>query len=157
MADKVWLRRDGEGRFIQASRLEIASALPEIRFPGLIPDDVGWITSQLVFDVSAHASLDGGTSAAFGLWAVEPYTVSEGRVAVLRIGRATDDQQAEPFEIVADVVDEGLSLNWVTGIYRYELFCRTILPEDVCWQMAETNRLLSSQLEEPDNGEQSGA
>ncbi len=142
---KVWQRREGESRFIQASRAEIASALPEVRFPGLLPESVQSITSQLVYDISA-ATLDGDTSAAFGLWAVEPYTVTDGRIAVLRIGMSTKDQQAAPFEILADPVDDGLSLSWVTGAYRYELFCRTSLPEELCWQMAETNRLLSSQL-----------
>ena len=145
VAQKVWQRASGVNRFVQASRSEIAEALPEIRFPGLIPDEVGWITSQLVFDTTS-ATLDRETAAAFGLWAVEPYTVAEGRVAVLRVGVATEDERAASFEIVADVVDEGVSLNWVTGGFRYELFCRISLPEDLCWQMAETNRLLSTQL-----------
>ncbi len=142
---QVWARRDGENRFIQASRLEISSALPDIRFPAFLPEEVGWITSQLVYDISA-ATLDGDTAAAFGLWAVEPYTVTEGRVAVLRVGLSTEDQQAAAFEILADPVDDGLSLSWVTGAYRYELFCIASLAEELCWQMAETNRLLASQL-----------
>jgi hypothetical protein len=143
--EQVWQRRDGENRFIQASRLEIASALPDIRFPAFLPESVGWITSQLVYDIFA-AQLDRDTSAAFGLWAVEPYTVTEGRVAVLRVGLSTEDQRAAGFDIIADPVEEGLSLSWVTGAYRYELFCRVSLSEDLCWQMAETNKLLSSQL-----------
>lgn len=145
VVNRVWQRKEGDNRFIQASRLEIASALPGIRFPGLIPDDVGWITSQLVYDVSS-ATLDRDTSAAFGLWAVEPYTVTDGRVAVLRVGEAPDDQGTSAFEIIPDIVDDGMSLSWVTGSYRYELFCRATLGEDLCWQMAETNKLLSAQL-----------
>lgn len=145
VVNRVWQRKDGDNRFIQASRLEIASALPNIRFPGLIPNEVGWITSQLVYDVSS-ATLDRDTSAAFGLWAVEPYTVTDGRVAVLRVGRAPEDQATSAFEIIPDIVNDGLSLSWVTGAYRYELFCRISLGEDLCWQMAETNKLLSAQL-----------
>ena len=143
--NRVWQRKEDDNRFIQASRLEISSALPGIRFPGLIPNDVGWITSQLVYDVSS-ATLDRDTSAAFGLWAVEPYTVTDGRVAVLRVGEAPEAQAASAFEIIPDVVDDGLSLSWVTGSYRYELFCRVTLGEDLCWQVAETNKLLSAQL-----------
>jgi hypothetical protein len=142
---KVWQRREGESRFVQASRLEIAEALPDIRFPGLVPGAVGWITSQLVYDTTA-ATLDTDTAAAFGLWSVEPYTVSDGQLAVLRVGVATEDERVAAFEIVPDVVDDGLSLQWVTGRFRYELFCRVGLPEDLCWQMAETNRLLTGQL-----------
>lgn len=143
--NRVWQRKDGESRFIQASRLEIAAALPGVRFPGLIPGEIGWVTSQLVYDVSS-ATLDRDTSAAFGLWAVEPYTVTDGRLAVLRVGEATEAEQTGAFEIIPDVVDDGLSLNWVTGPYRYELFCRTSMGEELCWQMAETNKLLSAQL-----------
>ena len=145
VVNKVWQRREGESRFIQASRLEISQALPDVRFPGLLPEDVGWITSQLVYDVSS-ATLDRDISAAFGLWAVEPYTVTEGRVAVLRVGQADEDDQLRGFDILADPVDDGLSLSWVTGAYRYELFCRASLVEDLCWQMAETNKRLAAQL-----------
>lgn len=142
---KVWLRGKDGSRFHQASRLEIADALPDIRFPGLIPDNVGWITSQLVFDTTS-GTLDGDIAAAFGLWAVEPYTVTDGSVAVLRVGVASKDEQAAAFEIIPDPVVEGLSLNWVTGPFRYELFCRNSLPQGLCWQMAETNKLLAGQL-----------
>ena len=144
---RVWQRRESEGRFIQASRREIASALPEIRFPKFIPSDVGWITSQLVFDV-ASATLDREISAAFGLWAIEPYTVTEGRIAVLWVGQASEEQQAVSEEISVDVVEEGLSLNWTMGAHRYELFCRASLSESACWQMAETTVLLATQLGE---------
>ncbi|MBT8197175.1 MAG: hypothetical protein KJP12_07615 [Acidimicrobiia bacterium] len=132
----VWTRGGGEG-FVQASRAEIAAALPEIDFPELVPDQVGWVTSQLVFDPSA-AALDIDTAAAFGLWAYEPYTVTrgQGQVAVLRIGILGPDEEAEP--ITAEPVDEGLSLTWADTGYRYELFCRTGLPDPQCWRMAET-------------------
>ncbi|MFQ5554215.1 MAG: hypothetical protein ACE5GC_02445 [Acidimicrobiia bacterium] len=153
---KVWQRRTGETRFIQASRLEITQALPNIRFPSLVPDEVGWVTSQLVYDTVA-ATLDADTAVAFGLWALEPYTVTDGRVAVLRVGVARPEQQEAPSQIIADVVDEGISLNWVTGDFRYELFCRTSLPEDLCWQMAEMNSLLVGQLRGADTAQAASA
>ena len=63
----VWNRRTSSSRFIQASRAEIASALPQIQFPRLVPPEVVNVTSQLVFD-QASGTLDQETSAAFGLW-----------------------------------------------------------------------------------------
>ena len=132
----VWTRGGGEG-FVQASRAEIAAALPEVAFPELVPDQVGWVTSQLVFEPSA-AALDTETAAAFGLWAYEPYTVTrgQGQVAVLRVGLLGPDDDAVP--IAAEPVDEGLSLTWADDDYRYELFCRTGLSDPQCWRMAET-------------------
>jgi hypothetical protein len=141
---RIFQRGDRVTKFVQASRLEIAAALPDIRFPGLVPADVGWVTSQLVFDVIS-GQLDPETAAAFGLWTVEPYTVNEGRAAILRIGFATD-ADLQSLEIRPEPVDEGLSLIWATGKYRYELFCRTALPEELCWQMAESARRLDRQL-----------
>ncbi len=130
---RVWSR--GETRVIQASRAEIAAALPGIEFPRLVAEDVGWATSQLVFDV-ASAQLDPGTSAQFGLWAAEPYTPEQTAVAVLRVGRPAED--AIRGEIIPEVVAEGLSLNWVDGEYRYELFCQVALDEEYCRQMAKS-------------------
>ena len=46
---QVWNRGKDGGRFIQASRAEIASALPQIQFPRLVPPDVVNVTSQLVW------------------------------------------------------------------------------------------------------------
>lgn len=145
----VWSRRpDDATRFIQASRLEIANALPDVRFPSVIPEDVRAITSQLVYDTSSGL-LDVDTSAAFGLWAVRPYEVPEGRLAVLRVGPFEGNRAAVSREILDDRVADGLSLNWFTGAYRYELFCRDSLPEDLCWEMAESSLPLGSQLPVP--------
>ena len=85
---KVWLRGDGVTSVIQASRSEIATALPGIQFPELLPDAVGWVTSQLVYDV-ASGTLGPDTSAQFGLWTVEPYTAEGGRSAVMWVRPAT--------------------------------------------------------------------
>ncbi len=126
----VWERQIGS-RFVQASRAEIAAALPTIRFPGTVPEDVRWMTSQLVFD-PASGLLDIDTSAAFGLWTVEPYTVENGRLAVLRVGSAPDGAGAAKSDVVPIIVADGLSLGWTEAGLRYELFCRATIPELVC-------------------------
>ncbi len=130
----VWRRRTGS-RFVQASRREIAAALPTIRFPRLVPSDVRWITSQLVYD-EATGLLDPDTSAAFGLWVVEPYTANEGRLAVLRIGAAPPGSPPGRGDVVPVVVPDGLSLSWTDAGLRYELFCRSTISEELCRRVA---------------------
>ena len=141
IVSRVW-ERAPQQRFHQASRLEIVQALPNIGFPGVVPEDVQFVTSQLVYD-TASATLDSQFSAAFGLWPVEPYSVQDANIAVLRVGNAGEFRIDG---IVADVVNDGLSLSWTAGAYRYELFCRTGVNEELCWQMAESTVSLSSQL-----------
>lgn len=138
---KVW-GRNPQQRFHQASRREIVQALPNISFPGVVPEDVRYVTSQLVYD-TASALLDAEFSAAFGLWPVEPYTVQDASIAVLRVGAAGEFRIDG---IVADVVNDGLSLSWTAGDYRYELFCRTGVIDEQCWQMAESTISLATQL-----------
>ena len=140
----VWARREEGERIVQASRAEIAASLPGIMFPRLVPEDVGWVTSQLVFD-AASATLDADTSAQFGIWQIQPYTGDEGRVAILRVG---DAQGGSENGIRAEVVEAGLSLNWIDRDQRYELFCRATLAEELCWQMAETMIPLDTVLPE---------
>lgn len=123
---RVFNRGNGN-RFVQASRVEIALALSSIEFPLVVPREVRWVTSQLVYDV-ASGTIDTGTSAAFGLWEVEPYTVDEGRVGVLRVGAAPPQILDE---IRVEVVADGLSLTWDHLGYRYELFCRESLPQSL--------------------------
>ncbi len=138
---KVW-ERASQQRFHQASRREIVQALPNLSFPGLVPEEVRFVTSQLVYD-TASALLDAEFSAAFGLWPVEPYTVQDANVAVLRVGEAGEFRIDG---IVSDVVNDGLSLSWTAGDYRYELFCRTGLVDELCWQMAESSTSLTAML-----------
>ena len=126
----VWGRQIGS-RFVQASRAEISAALPTIRFPETVPEDVRWVTSQLVFD-PATGLLDADTSAAFGLWTVEPYTVENGRLAVLRVGSVPAGTGAAKSDVVPIIVPDGLSLGWTEAGLRYELFCRVTIPEPVC-------------------------
>jgi hypothetical protein len=132
---EVWERGHDSGRFVQSSRAEIATALPGIRFPGQIPGEVEWVTSQLVY-LDDVATLDAGTSAAFGLWEVEPYSTEQGRVGVLRVGNDRADIGED--DMLVEVVTAGLSLIWTDGTYRYELFCRASVPEPVCRRMVDT-------------------
>jgi hypothetical protein len=138
---KVW-ERSPQQRFHQASRTEIVQALPNIAFPGVVPEEVQYVTSQLVFD-TASATLDAEFSAAFGLWPVEPYSVQDASLAVLRVGSAGEFRIDG---IVSDVVDDGISLSWTAGLFRYELFCRAGMNVELCWQMAESTVSLSSQI-----------
>jgi hypothetical protein len=132
----VWARQDGS-RFVQSRRVALAAALPTVQFPETIPADVRWVTSQLVFD-PASGLLDPDTSAAFGLWTVEPYTVESGRIAVLRVGSAPEGIGAEKSDVVPIIVPDGMSLGWTEAGLRYELFCRASVSEAVCNAMVES-------------------
>ncbi len=139
----VWERgRAVTSGFVQASREEISVVLPEVRFPGVVPVDVEHITSQLVFDTTSGV-LDLGTSAAFGLWSEEPYSVSRsvGQLAVLRVGQNVDPNVPDD-DLVAQEAGEGLTLRWQHRGYTYELFCRRTLAEAACWEMATSGRPL---------------
>lgn len=126
----VWERQIGS-RFVQASRNEIASALPTLRFPGLVSEQVRWVTSQLVYD-QATGLLDSTTAVAFGLWAVEPYSANEGRLGVLRVGTAPGDVGTGRSDTVPILVPDGVNMGWTEGGLRYELFCQSSIPDAVC-------------------------
>ncbi len=130
----VWGRKLNS-RFVQASRDEIAAALPDVLFPELLPEDVRWITSQLVY-TEATGALDPDTAAAFGFWASEPYQSDTARVGVLRIGFAPIDADTDRSEIVPILVPDGISLGWTENGYRYELFCRSSVGDDLCTEIA---------------------
>jgi hypothetical protein len=136
----VWGRGDGVTSVIQASRGEIAAALPGIQFPELLPDRVGWITSQLVYDV-ASATLGRDTAAQFGLWHLEPYTVDGGRTAVMRVRPATGSDTIG--SIVPESTTTGLTLSWVAESFHYRVSCPIELAEEYCWQLAESAMPLS--------------
>jgi hypothetical protein len=89
-----------------------------------------------VFD-AASGILDGETSAAFGIWSVVPYSDDEGRLAVLRVGQAPTTAEVGG-GITSSGVEDGLSLSWTDGGFRYELFCVAQIPEEMCWQMVES-------------------
>jgi hypothetical protein len=138
----VW-SRDKANRFVQASRREIAAALPGIEFPQLAPDRVTHVSSQLAFD-QLTGILDASTSAAFGLWVGEPYDLprSDGQLAVLRVGLKTRDDEVDG-EISSFQVTDGRELAWSDGPYEYQLFCRTGMSEAACFEMAESTIPLS--------------
>ncbi len=139
VTNRVWVRGEGVNRFVQADPREIAIVLPDVSFPEALPLDAQIVTSQLVFDVGSGL-LDSLMSAAFGVWNTAPYTVAreQSQLAVLRVGQAAAYDSFDPFVgIQAQEVEQGLSLTWTAGDYRYELFCRNGVDERVCLHMAE--------------------
>lgn len=90
----VFARAGDSSQYLQASRAEIAAAVPEVAFPETVPASVGYITSQLVIE-SRILRLSAEPTVAFGLWSVEPYTRSRsvGQVAILNV--STDPNGAE--------------------------------------------------------------
>ncbi len=140
----VWARKLNS-RFVQTSRTEIAAAMPGIRFPNLVPSDVRWVTSQLVFDKDTGL-LDPDTSAAFGLWTAEPYQSDTSRLGVLRVGRAPVDVPSTRSEVVPVLVPDGISLGWTEAGYRYELFCRSSISDELCTEVAVSSEVMSGLL-----------
>ncbi len=132
----VW-ERELNSRFVQSSRTEIAQALPSLMFPDLVPENVQWITSQLVFD-EATGALDADTTAAFGLWASDPYQSDTARLGVLRVGEAAADLLVVRSQIVPIIVPDGISLGWTEAGHRYELFCRSDVSEELCIDVAHS-------------------
>lgn len=141
----VWRGRVGASRFVQSSRAEIASALPGIMFPSTVPEQVRWVTSQLVYQ-SDQGTLDPDTSAAFGMWSSDPYQSESGRIGVLRVGPAPTDAPIGRTEIVPTAVPQGLSLAWTEASMRYELFCRSEVSEDLCLDVASSSVPLADLL-----------
>lgn len=137
----VW-RRQLNSRFVQASRAEIAAALPGLRFPELVPQQVRWITSQLVY-LESSGTLDLDTSAAFGLWTGEPYQSDRSQLGVLRVGEAGLETPAERSELIASAVPDGVSVAWTESGHRYELFCRSEVSEDLCLEVGASSAPLA--------------
>lgn len=140
----VW-RRELKSRFVQSSRSEIALALPGIMFPDLVPESVRWVTSQLVYDLTTGA-LDPDTFAAFGMWVSDPYQSATARLGVMRVGKAADDLLQTRSDIVPIIVPDGISLGWTEAGYRYELFCRSDISEELCFDVANSSAALSGLL-----------
>ena len=141
----VWEDRVGNSRFVQSSRAELAAALPSLRFPELVPEQVLWITSQLVYS-EATELLDPDTSAAFGLWTSDPYQSDTGRIGVLRVGSAAIDTLDRRSSIELVVVPDGISLGWTEFSMQYELFCRSEISEQLCTDVADSVVLMSDLL-----------
>jgi predicted small secreted protein len=142
---RVWQRSSGVDPYVQAGRREIAAALPGIEFPRLVPEKVTYISSQLVFDTQT-GTLDVATSAAFGLWTAEPYTVPriEGQLVVLRVGLRSALPDEGSGDISTFQATDGRELAWAAGDYVYQLYCRRGISEESCFAMADA--LTSLQL-----------
>lgn len=125
---------------IQASRFEVAMALPGIRFPSILPVGVTHVSSQLILQ---SGQLGPGDVAAFGLWRAEPYTqprpvAQAGTLFVETAGDGTPSCAANAegdvcyeFETTAGLVlqvQQGDSATWVWQVagYRYRLFLRVV-------------------------------
>lgn len=166
---EVFSRREGD-RFIQASRFEIAAALPGITFPAEAPNGAEWVSSQLVFD--NDGSLADDPSAAFGIWSAEPYSRSRSVAQMVVIRVATDQQGAEEVAEAGSgvscarfsdrdtesceitVVDDrptwilassgGSTLIWFENPYRYEMFGRNFVSVSILQDMIATTVTLDS-------------
>jgi len=136
---RVWLRGDGIDPYIQAGRDEIVAALPGVEFPRLVPEKTTHVSSQLVFDVQT-GTLDVATSAAFGLWTAEPYTVprTEGQLVVLRVGLRSALAGEGSGDISTFQAADGRELAWSFGDYVYQLFCRRGISEESCFAIADS-------------------
>lgn len=146
----VWANSSATDRYVQAAVGDILFALPGLSFPGMVPEDAEWVTSQLVFSPST-ASLADDQVAAFGLWSVDPYTEprAQAQRAVMAVAHDDVDRAAlaldpedgcawfrarDVLECVPGPADlgpswwidtfEGPTLVWLDGLYRYELRVR---------------------------------
>jgi len=144
LVSRIWDRSPRTSEFVQASPIEVTTALPGVQFPRLIPGRVTHVSSQLVFD-RATLTLDPSQSAAFGLWAAEPYSIprGEGQMAVLRVGHNQVPGSTER-EFSSFIVADGREVSWVNGAYVYSLFCRTGVTEEACFTVAESTTSLST-------------
>lgn len=159
--DEIFDRRAGD-LFIQASRAEVIALLPDVKFPAAAPYLAEYVTSQVVFDRSGELSED--PIATFGVWSSEPYTRSRSVAQMLVLEVASDPeasaavqapdadvscarfadrstQVCESFSIEGRPVwsltaENGTTLVWFDGIYRYELFGRTFVPVSTLQEMA---------------------
>ena len=165
---EVFQRREGD-RFIQASRREIAAALPGVRFPAAVPHGASWVSSQLVIENSGL--LSDNPSAAFGIWSAEPYTRSRSVAQLVILTVANDketatqlaqgeadtscarfaDRTTEQCQIVDIsgrqgwrlISSSGTSVVWFDDAYRYELFGRSFISGELLITMATRSVALS--------------
>ncbi len=158
----VWERTNRIDEYVQASADEMAGALPDLGFPSVVPGDVGYVTSQLVFSTDT-GQLAREFQAAFGLWSAVPYSRdrSVAQSAILWVARdsgpaASIDDPGGGCAQFADRVPDtcrahqlegkiawllgdraGDTLVWFENGYRYELFHRSQVATDEALAMAE--------------------
>lgn len=127
--------------YVQASRYEVAVAVPGMVFPAVLPPEVVGVTSQLVVAPGADR-LDDTVKAAFGLWLVEPYTRSRsvGQRGTFVIATPSSEPACERLsagavgsctftdvdgrEIVRIDDESGQTWVWEDEQYEYQLFLR---------------------------------
>ena len=80
----IWAASGGKDRFVQVARSDMAVVAPDLAFPEFVPEFVSYVSSQLVF-TTRTGELARAPVAAFGLWSVEPYSLSRsvGQKAVI--------------------------------------------------------------------------
>ena len=150
---EIFERRGGD-LIVQSSKAEIEVLIPELKFPGVAPYLSQYVTSQAVFDGNGQLSDD--PLASFGIWSAEPYTRSRSvaQMVVLRVSfdeetvielvepgadtscaRFSDGttQSCEIRQIGVQTVwalhaNNGNTMVWFDGSYRYELFGRGFVP-----------------------------
>ncbi len=157
----VFQRREAGDKYVQAARIEIVGALPGIAFPEFLPDDIEFVSSQLLFD--GDGSLANDFIAAFGMWTAEPYTVSRtvGQYGVLWVTYPDPEMSGcerfdnRDFDSCDTVAFDGLvawrlmsggeeTLAWITGDYQYELFHRSQVDSEMALEMASAMVPLAS-------------
>jgi hypothetical protein len=138
----VWARSNRQDRYVQASRSEILAALPQLEVPTLVPDEVAFITSQLVFD-PATGELASDVSAAFGFWSDKPYTKSRtvSQLAVLMVAI----EEPLPAPVVPDTIGVPAPAPTTNRCDRLAggavTDCNAVTLEDGCpaWSLAVTD------------------
>lgn len=174
LLSEVFARREGD-RFIQASRAEIAVALPGVQFPATVPHGAEWVSSQLVIENSGELSDE--PSAAFGIWSAVPYSRSRS-VAQLAVLRVSTDQEtaleiadstedlscarfADATTVGCEILDfdskpvwslssnQGLTLVWFDPAYRYELFGRAFVSVEALQEMVASSIALADLVPSP--------
>lgn len=150
-------RSPGGERFLPASRDEMSILFPAIEFPGVVPNDVTDITSQVV--ASATRTIQPGPVAAFGLWRGEPYLSSRsvGQVGVLDVELLGEDSAADACDALDCVVQDldgrlvertsdpdGVTWIWESAGLRYRLFLRQESAELAAAMINSAGPLLAS-------------
>lgn len=156
----VFARRGGD-RFVQASRAEIVTLLPDVLFPATVPYLSEYVTSQLVFNNDGNLADD--PTVAFGIWSSQPYTRSRSVAQMVVIRVALDAvaaaEVAEPGAEIdctrfsdrstetCDILElagrpvwslrgsSGRTLVFYDQRYRYEVYARTFVPDAALEQM----------------------
>jgi hypothetical protein len=167
----IWENSGQVDRFVQVSRSDISKAIPDIRFPELIPDSVEFISTQLIF-FPRTGGLDSAPAAAFGLWTVSPYSLSRsvGQKAVIFV-HVLDQEVSFEGDITqgcgqfqarelssCERINLGLNpawwlsslegniLVWYSGELRYEMTIRPPVTRAIAEQVASSSVPLGTQL-----------